>query len=97
MSKRLFTVLPAAMALLAVACGSGQSSLIPKVLSREAALKRALFAYSVEFLRRFPTTNTYLGGAGLDPKLRDVDGRCGTIPSRPSRPKTGGSPASRRR
>jgi uncharacterized protein (DUF885 family) len=30
--------------------------------------------YVVEFLRRNPTVNTYLGGAGLDPKLRDVDG-----------------------
>jgi uncharacterized protein (DUF885 family) len=74
MSKRFFALCLAAAALLAVACGSGERSLIPNVLSREAALKRALFAYSVEFLRRFPTTNTYLGGAGLDPKLRDVDG-----------------------
>jgi uncharacterized protein (DUF885 family) len=31
-------------------------------------------AYVVEFLRRNPTVNTYLGGAGLDPSLRDVDG-----------------------
>ncbi len=28
----------------------------------------------VEFLRRNPTVNTYLGGAGLDPTLREVDG-----------------------
>jgi uncharacterized protein (DUF885 family) len=28
----------------------------------------------VEFLRRNPTTNTYLGGAGLDASLREVDG-----------------------
>ena len=31
-------------------------------------------AYVVEFLRRNPTVNTYLGGAGLDRSLRDVDG-----------------------
>src|SRR5436190_20085090 len=31
-------------------------------------------AYVVEFLRRNPTVNTYLGGAGLDPSLGDVDG-----------------------
>src|SRR5882762_9836432 len=31
-------------------------------------------AYVGEFLRRNPTVNTYLGGAGLDPSLRDVDG-----------------------
>src|SRR6266566_5032452 len=30
--------------------------------------------YVVEFLRRNPTVNTYLGGAGLDPSLGDVDG-----------------------
>ncbi|HEX8179930.1 MAG TPA: DUF885 domain-containing protein [Pyrinomonadaceae bacterium] len=30
-------------------------------------------AYTREFLRRNPTVNTYLGGAGLDPSLREVD------------------------
>ncbi len=33
-----------------------------------------LHNYVVEFLRRNPTTNTYLGGAGFDPKLREIDG-----------------------
>jgi uncharacterized protein (DUF885 family) len=42
--------------------------------SDEAALKSVLSAYVVEFLRRNPTTNTYLGGGGLDPSLADVDG-----------------------
>jgi uncharacterized protein (DUF885 family) len=32
-------------------------------------------AYVVEFLRRNPSVNTYLGGAGLDPSLRAVDGK----------------------
>jgi uncharacterized protein (DUF885 family) len=32
-------------------------------------------AYVREFLRRNPTVNTYLGGAGLDPALREADGR----------------------
>lgn len=32
-------------------------------------------AYVVEFLRRNPTVNTYLGGAGLDPSLAEADGR----------------------
>ena len=41
----------------------------------DAALKKTLTAYAVEFLRRNPTTNTYLGGAGLDPSLQDVDGK----------------------
>src|SRR5258708_5390086 len=39
-----------------------------------AALKKSLNAYVVEFLRRNPTVNTYLGGSGLDPSLADVDG-----------------------
>ncbi|MGH9969656.1 MAG: DUF885 domain-containing protein [Pyrinomonadaceae bacterium] len=38
------------------------------------AFKKLHDEYVVEFLRRNPTVNTYLGGAGLDPKLRDVDG-----------------------
>src|SRR6185312_15220026 len=41
----------------------------------DGELKRVHDAYTVEFLRRNPTVNTYLGGAGLDPKLREVDGR----------------------
>lgn len=41
----------------------------------DAALEPKLRAYVVEFLRRNPSVNTYLGGAGLDPSLREVDGR----------------------
>lgn len=37
-------------------------------------VKQTLSRYVVEFLKRNPTTNTYLGGAGLDPSLRQVDG-----------------------
>jgi uncharacterized protein (DUF885 family) len=40
----------------------------------DAAFKKTLNAYVVEFLRRNPTVNTYLGGAGLDPSLAEVDG-----------------------
>jgi uncharacterized protein (DUF885 family) len=32
-------------------------------------------AYVVEFLRRNPTTSTYLGGIGLDARLKEADGR----------------------
>jgi uncharacterized protein (DUF885 family) len=42
--------------------------------SSDATLRTTLQKYVVELLRRNPTTNTYLGGAGLDPSLRDVDG-----------------------
>jgi uncharacterized protein (DUF885 family) len=74
MRTQLFTGFAALAALGAIACGSGETSLFPSVFSREASLKKTLFAYSVEFLRRNPTTNTYLGGAGLDPTLKNVDG-----------------------
>jgi len=40
----------------------------------DGAATRYLHAYAVEFLRRNPTVNTYLGGAGLDVSLRDADG-----------------------
>src|SRR3989440_3558231 len=42
--------------------------------SGDQDFKKVHDEYVVEFLRRNPTVNTYLGGAGLDPKLRDVDG-----------------------
>ena len=42
--------------------------------SGDANFKKLHDDYVVEFLRRNPTVNTYLGGAGLDPKLSDVDG-----------------------
>ena len=42
--------------------------------SGEAAFKTVHDAYVREFLRRFPVVNTYLGGGGLDPSLREVDG-----------------------
>jgi uncharacterized protein (DUF885 family) len=43
--------------------------------SGDQAFKATHDKYVVEFLRRNPTVNTYLGGAGLDPTLKDVDGR----------------------
>jgi uncharacterized protein (DUF885 family) len=41
----------------------------------DQAFKAIHDKYVVEFLRRNPTVNTYVGGAGLDPSLKDVDGR----------------------
>ncbi|HEX8649496.1 MAG TPA: DUF885 domain-containing protein [Pyrinomonadaceae bacterium] len=43
--------------------------------SGDQAFKTLHDKYVVEFLRRNPTVNTYLGGAGLDPTLREVDGQ----------------------
>ncbi len=57
---------------LAVACAPGGSN--GQSESSDAALAHVLSGYVVDFLRRNPTTNTYLGGVGLDPSLRDVDG-----------------------
>ena len=41
----------------------------------DAAFKTLHDRYVVEFLRRNPSVNTYLGGAGLDPSLKETDGR----------------------
>ncbi|MBC7929386.1 MAG: DUF885 family protein, partial [Rubrivivax sp.] len=41
----------------------------------DQAFKTVHDKYVVEFLRRNPTVNTYVGGAGLDPSLKDVDGK----------------------
>lgn len=66
---------PALLLLLLLAsCSRTNSTEQTSTQSGDAALQRTLSAYVVEFLRRNPTTNTYLGGAGLDPSLRDVDG-----------------------
>ena len=59
-----------ALVFVAAACGGST----PPPNAGDAMLKETLRAYTVEFLRRYPTTNTYLGGAGLDPSLREVDG-----------------------
>jgi uncharacterized protein (DUF885 family) len=42
--------------------------------SCDSEFKKLHDSYVVEFLRRNPTVNTYLGGAGLDPSLKEVDG-----------------------
>jgi uncharacterized protein (DUF885 family) len=41
----------------------------------DQAFKAIHDKYVVEFLRRNPSVNTYLGGAGLDPSLKETDGR----------------------
>jgi uncharacterized protein (DUF885 family) len=56
------------------ACTSSKTTEQKMNNSGDKELKTIHDAYVVEFLRRNPTVNTYLGGAGLDPSLRDVDG-----------------------
>lgn len=43
--------------------------------TNDKACQMILDAYVKEFLRRNPVVNTYLGGGGLDPSLREVDGQ----------------------
>src|SRR3954467_11699268 len=43
--------------------------------SSDAEFKKIHDAYVIEFLKRNPTVNTYLGGAGPGPALKEVDGK----------------------
>ena|SRR5438105_579024 len=45
------------------------------MINNDAPFQQLHDSYVVEFLRRNPSVNTYLGGAGLDPSLRETDGR----------------------
>lgn len=66
-------LLPLLFAIAVLACSS-EPPPPPQGESPDVKLRNTLQTYVVEFLRRNPTTNTYLGGAGLDASLRDVDG-----------------------
>lgn len=69
-----FGVVALCLLCLVSACGSsGGAEKAPP--DPDAAAERFLRDYAVEFLRRNPTVNTYLGGAGLDVSLREVDGK----------------------
>ena len=70
--RALRALLSSALVLTA-ACGGAPTT----STGGDTGLTQTLHAYVVEFLRRNPTTNTYLGGAGLDASLRDVDGTLG--------------------
>lgn len=69
MKMMLICVLIAAM----VACTTKQTQQTMNTAG-DNDFKKIHDAYVVEFLRRNPTVNTYLGGAGLDASLKDVDG-----------------------
>lgn len=56
------------------ACADGSVNQNMNSKAGDQALKKALDSYVIEFLRRNPTVNTYLGGAGLDPSLKETDG-----------------------
>lgn len=65
LGRVVWLLIPLALA----ACGT---SSVPDTPG-DKTLGPILHNYVVKFLQRNPTTNTYLGGAGFDPKLRDVD------------------------
>jgi len=69
-------ILISCLLLLAAGCRSSPTPVVeaPGNSNNDEVLKSALHRYVVEFLRRNPTVNTYLGGAGFDPALRDTDG-----------------------
>ncbi len=62
-----------ALALLFTACTTTTTTTKPA--NNDDALRTQLRNYVVGFMRLNPTVNTYLGGAGLDPSLREADGR----------------------
>ncbi len=66
-----------AIVLLAAACACGSvpgTQSLGNAGAGDPLIKQTLSRYVVEFLKRNPTTNTYLGGAGLDPSLAQADG-----------------------
>ena len=68
-------VAAAALALTVSGCGSVPGTQqLGNAGAGDPLIQQKLSTYVVEFLRRNPTTNTYLGGVGLNPALRDVDG-----------------------
>jgi uncharacterized protein (DUF885 family) len=75
--RKLSLLLAAALLLSTISCmqpTTNQTATNSATGSGDAAFKTAHDAYVREFLRRFPLVNTYLGGGGLDPSLREVDG-----------------------
>ncbi len=58
----------------AAACATNTTNQNVNNSNGDQAFRKTLDSYVIEFLRRNPTVNTYLGGAGLDPSLKEVDG-----------------------
>jgi uncharacterized protein (DUF885 family) len=72
------TLAPAVLVALLASCAPQQTNqnagTDTPAPTNDAAFKELHDRYVREFLRRNPTVNTYLGGAGLDPALREVEG-----------------------
>ncbi len=70
MTRRLFASVALA-SLLTTSCASTKVA----APAPEENARRIVQSYVIGFLRYNPMVNTYLGGAGLDPSLREADGR----------------------
>jgi uncharacterized protein (DUF885 family) len=68
--KKLLALLLIAFA----ACATDTRNQNMSNVTGDQAFKKTLNSYVIEFLRRNPTVSTYLGGAGLDPSLGEVEG-----------------------
>ena len=68
--KKFFALLLIAL----TACEAQNGNQTMSKTAADQTFEKTLNAYVVEFLRRNPTVNTYLGGAGLDASLKEVDG-----------------------
>ena len=73
--RRIPAAFPFVSLLVTLAGAGGDTNRPATDTSGDPSLRKTLDGYVVEFLLRNPTTNTYLGGAGLDPSLAEVDGR----------------------
>src|SRR5262245_15096087 len=69
--KKVFVVLLTAVA----ACSTRTQEGAMNNPDGDQAFEKLQHGYVVEFLRLNPTVNTYLGGGGFDPSLKEVDGR----------------------
>jgi uncharacterized protein (DUF885 family) len=76
--SRFFSLLGSVACVALVACGSKAPSPPAPSTSQaapdlESAFGKLEHEYVVYFLQRFPVVATYLGGAGFDPSLADID------------------------
>jgi uncharacterized protein (DUF885 family) len=77
-SRRISAAMRRILVLLAIALTGCTTTVMSPPLyppSNDTVVQSAVRNYVIGFLRLNPSVNTYLGGAGLDPSLREIDGR----------------------
>jgi uncharacterized protein (DUF885 family) len=77
MRKLAIVALAAMFATLPAACTQNETkdNASMSKMSGDKDFEAVRNAYVIEFLKHNPVVNTYLGGAGLDPSLIEIDGR----------------------